>query len=314
MSDNGAIVEMSKVSKVFGVIGALKEVDLTIYPGRIIGLLGANGAGKSTLLRTIIGLYLPDRGEVTTFGRNARDLGPHELARIGYVHQEGELLNWMTVGQLLRYVAAYYPNWNQDLERRYIDDFHVNTKARVGTLSPGERQKVAILIAIGFEPQLLILDEPASALDPIARADFLNLLLELIQTEGRTIIISSHILSDVQDVADRIGILSAGKMLKIGTLEELKRHFSVNDDIEIVLSHDGGTWSEIRGVPGVRSLDRVGQGVLLLRLLPDADPDLVSNEVLRRLVGTGHRIRSFKPLMPSLDELYMKYVAEGGAA
>ena len=105
--------------------------------------------------------------------------GPEELARIGYVHQEGELLNWMTVGQLIRYVSAYYPNWNEGLEQRYIADFEINTGARVGSLSPGERQKVAILIAIGFEPELLILDEPASALDPIARAKFLDLLLDL---------------------------------------------------------------------------------------------------------------------------------------
>jgi ABC-2 type transport system ATP-binding protein len=170
MNDAGPIVEVSKISKSFGSIKALDEVSLAIPSGRIIGLLGANGAGKSTLLRTLIGLYLPDEGRVTTFGTVARDLGPRELARIGYVHQEGELLNWMTVGQLIRYVSAYYPNWNQALEQRYIIDFQINTGARVGSLSPGERQKVAILIAIGFEPELLILDEPASALDPIARA------------------------------------------------------------------------------------------------------------------------------------------------
>ncbi len=115
-----------------------------------------------------------------TFGCPARDLGPRELARIGYVHQEGELLNWMTVGQLIRYVSAYYPTWNEDLEQRYIARFRHQHGARVGSLSPGERQKVAILIAIGFEPELLILDEPASALDPIARAKFLDLLLEFI--------------------------------------------------------------------------------------------------------------------------------------
>ena len=168
MSENGAIIRMDGVSKAFGRTRALDGVNLAVHPGRIIGLLGANGAGKSTLLRTIIGLYLPDQGRVETFGCLARDLSPKELARIGYVHQEGELLNWMTVGQLVRYVAAYYPNWNEHLERKYIADFGVDVKARVGTLSPGERQKVAILIAIGFEPELLILDEPASALDPIA--------------------------------------------------------------------------------------------------------------------------------------------------
>jgi ABC-type multidrug transport system ATPase subunit len=179
MNDAGPIVQVSKISKWFGSTKALDAVSLAIPAGRIIGLLGANGAGKSTLLRTIVGLYLPDEGRVTTFGALARDLGPKELARLGYVHQEGELLNWMTVGQLIRYVSAYYPNWNDDLERRYITDFEINTGARVGSLSPGERQKVAILIAIGFEPELLILDEPASALDPLARARFLDLLLDL---------------------------------------------------------------------------------------------------------------------------------------
>jgi ABC-2 type transport system ATP-binding protein len=179
---------------------------------------------------------------VTTFGCNARDLGPHELARIGYVHQEGELLNWMTVGQLLRYVAAYYPSWNQDLERRYIADFQVDTKARVGTLSPGERQKVAILIAIGFEPQLLILDEPASALDPIARADFLNLLLELFGgppsggkdqfdprergTPNRTIIISSHILSDVEKVIDHVLIMDKGRLIRACSFDDLREEYA----------------------------------------------------------------------------------------
>lgn len=226
MSDNGAIIRMEGVSKAFGRTRALDGVNLAIQPGRIIGLLGANGAGKSTLLRTIIGLYLPDRGRVETLGCPARDLSPKELARIGYVHQEGELLNWMTVGQLLRYVAAYYPNWNQHLERKYIVDFGVDVNARVGTLSPGERQKVAILIAIGFEPELLILDEPASALDPIARARFLDLLLELIQTENRTILISSHILSDVEKVIDHVIVMDRGQIIRDAAFDDLREQYA----------------------------------------------------------------------------------------
>jgi len=226
MSDNGTIIRMDKVSKAFCGTRALDEVDLAVRSGRITGVLGANGAGKSTLLRTIIGLYLPDSGRVETFGCLARDLGPKELGRIGYVHQEGELLNWMTVGQLIRYVAAYYPNWNGDLERKYVADFDVNEKARVGSLSPGERQKVAILIAIGFEPELLILDEPASALDPIARARFLDLLLELIQTENRTILISSHILSDVEKVIDHAIIMDRGRIVRDCSFDDLREEYA----------------------------------------------------------------------------------------
>jgi ABC-2 type transport system ATP-binding protein len=246
MNDGGPVVEMEKISKWFGSTKALDGVNLAIPCGRIIGLLGANGAGKSTLLRTIVGLYLPDEGRVTTFGALARDLGPKELARLGYVHQEGELLNWMTVGQLIRYVSAYYPNWNQDLERRYMIDFEINMGARVGSLSPGERQKVAILIAIGFEPELLILDEPASALDPIARARFLDLLLELFvgatprgcppdgQARGpaptsgvlnRTIVISSHILSDVEKVIDHVVIMDHGRIICDRNFDELREQY-----------------------------------------------------------------------------------------
>jgi ABC-2 type transport system ATP-binding protein len=188
MNENGSIVAMEKISKWFGGTKALDGVNLAIPCGRIIGLLGANGAGKSTLLRTIIGLYLPDEGRVTTFG-------------------------------------TIYPNWNEHLERRYIMDFEINTGARVGSLSPGERQKVAILIAIGFEPELLILDEPASALDPIARARFLDLLLELIQTENRTIVISSHILSDVEKVIDHVVIMDHGRIICDRNFDELREQY-----------------------------------------------------------------------------------------
>jgi len=226
MANENAIVQMSGLYKRFGKIQALDGVDLEIRPGSIIGLLGANGAGKSTLLRHIIGLYLSDEGRCVTFGCDAGKLGPKELGRIGYVHQEGDLLDWMKVGQLIRYVSAYYPNWNRGLEEEYIADYDISTEARVGSLSPGQRQKLAILLAIGFEPELLILDEPAAALDPVARANFLDLLLQIIQDEGRTIIISSHILSDVEKVIDHVVIMKEGRILLDCSFDELRERFS----------------------------------------------------------------------------------------
>lgn len=226
MKQENAIVEMRGLSKGFGRTQALAGVDLTVARGTIIGLLGANGAGKSTLLRHMIGLYLADTGTCTTFGVDAAKLGPAELGRIGYVHQEGELLEWMTVAQLIRYVAAYYANWNSDLEARYIADFGIETDKRVGTLSPGQRQKVAILLAIGFEPELLLLDEPASALDPIARARFLDLLLQIIQDANRTIIISSHILSDVEKVIDHTVIMRDGRIVCDCAFDALRERFT----------------------------------------------------------------------------------------
>ncbi len=219
------VIKIEKLSKRFYPVKALNEVNLEIRSGRIVGLLGANGGGKSTLLRHMVGLYLPDCGSCVTFGCNAAALSPKELGRIGYVHQEGELIDWMTVPQLIRYVAAYYPNWNGELEREFVSRFEVSLEARVGTLSPGQRQKLAILLAIGFEPDLLILDEPAAALDPVARHQFLELLLHFIQDPGRTIIISSHILSDVEKVIDHVLILDKGKLLRDCPFDELQEEF-----------------------------------------------------------------------------------------
>ena len=226
MSSQNPIVQIRSLRKSFARTNALEDIDLDIRPGSIIGLLGANGAGKSTLLRHIIGLYLPDDGRCVTFGCDAAKLGPAELTRIGYVHQEGELLDWMTVRQLIRYVSAYYPKWNREMEETYIEDYDISTQARVGSLSPGQRQKLAILLAIAFEPELLILDEPAAALDPVARANFLDLLLKIIQNENRTIIISSHILSDVEKVIDHVVIMKEGRIITDCSFDELRERFS----------------------------------------------------------------------------------------
>ncbi len=225
MTDTDPMVTIRGLSKRFGKVQALDAVDLDIERGRIIGLLGANGAGKSTLLRHIIGLYLPDRGRCTTLGCDAAKLSPAELARIGYVHQEGELIDWMTAAQLLRYVSVYYPTWNKALEERLVKEYEIVPKARVGSLSPGQRQRLAILIAVCFEPELLILDEPAAALDPVARAQFLDLLLQLFQDQNRTIVISSHILSDVEKVIDHAVIMKAGRIIADAGFDELREKY-----------------------------------------------------------------------------------------
>ena len=225
MSESKAIVEIRGLTKRFEKKMAVDAVDWDVMPNRIVGLLGANGAGKSTLIRHIIGLYLPTAGTCVTFGCDAAKLGPEQLSRIGYVHQEGALLDWMTAGQLIRYVAAYYPNWNQDLEARYIEDFDIDLKSRVRILSPGQRQKLAILLAIGHEPDLLILDEPASALDPLARSQFLDWLLQIIQQEGRTILISSHILSDVEKVIDHVSIMNGAQLVTDCSLDDLREQY-----------------------------------------------------------------------------------------
>jgi ABC-2 type transport system ATP-binding protein len=221
----GTLVEIRGLVKDFDGVRALDGIDLDLERGQIVGLVGANGSGKSTLLRHVIGLYLPTDGSCRTCGREARDLGPAELARLGYVHQEGELLDYLTVDQHVRYVASYYPGWNRALEGRYRERFALPADRRVGDLSPGLRQRLATLLAIGHEPDLLLLDEPAAALDPLARREYLDLLVELIQEAGRTIVVSSHILSDIEQVIDHVVIMDRGRILRDSSLDDLREEY-----------------------------------------------------------------------------------------
>jgi ABC-2 type transport system ATP-binding protein len=225
MNDFGPIVEIRGLMKRIKKKTALSKINLDIFPGQIIGLLGSNGCGKSTLLRHIIGYVLPTRGTCITFGCDAAKLSPKELSRIGYVHQEDQLPYWMKVEQIIRYESAYYPNWNKEIEVRYLNDFEIRLKDYVGSLSPGQRQKLAILLAIGHEPDLLILDEPASALDPIARVQFLELLLKIILKEGKTILIASHTLTDVEKIIDHVIIMKDGHILENQSLDNLRERY-----------------------------------------------------------------------------------------
>ena len=290
MINTNPIARIRNVSKRFGNIQALDNIDMDIKRGEIIGLLGANGSGKSTLLRCLIGLYLPDSGSCLTFDTEAASLSANELGRIGYVHQEGELLDWMTVRQLIRYVSAYYKSWNRDLEETYIKDFDIALDDRVGSLSPGQRQKVAILLAIGFNPELLILDEPASALDPIARSRFLDLLLQIIQDENRTIIISSHILSDVEKVIDHTLIMRKGSILRDCSFDTLREEF-----IRFTLTSLNGPLPATLPFPNI----------VASKINASKASITVQNDTLENLQAKAKSLNceiDFKPL--SLEELY----------
>jgi len=268
------VIQIEKLVKQFNYSTVIDGLSLEIGSGRIVGLVGANGAGKSTLLRHMVGLYLPDKGRCRTLGRDAGKLSPAELSRIGYVHQEGALIEWMTVKQLIRFVAAYYPTWNEELEKEFVKRFELSLETGVGALSPGQRQKLAILLAIGFEPELLILDEPAAALDPLARYKFLELLLQIIQDPRRTIIISSHILSDVEKVIDHALILDAGKLLRDCPFDALQEEFE-----RLRITSLNGRLPEELPLSGVIEYERSeSQAVITMERLPAEELERIAAE------------------------------------
>jgi len=214
------------VGKSFGLLAALEGVDLRLGGGRIVGLVGRNGSGKTTLLRLACGLSLPSAGSVRVFGTPSAELTDAELARLGVVQQENRFLPWMRVRQLIDYVSSFHARWERPLARKLLTELELDEEAKVGTLSPGNAQKLAVVLALGHRPELLLLDEPVSALDPIAREALLGLLLELVQQGDTTVVVSSHVLRDVERVVDWIVCLERGRVVVDAALDDLRERYA----------------------------------------------------------------------------------------
>jgi ABC-2 type transport system ATP-binding protein len=218
-------VSLRSISKKFGRVTALDNVSIEIEAGQIVGLIGDNGSGKSTMLRHIVGVYLPTSGISETFGVPSHKMDGEILERIGYVNQESSFISWMKVRDLIEYVSLFYKNWNKNLVNEYVRDFEIQPEKRISALSPGEVQRVSILLGIAYEPELLVLDEPAASLDPIARCKFLDTIMNIIQRDNRTVIISSHILTDIEKIVDRIVILKKGRILENCPFDDLRDRY-----------------------------------------------------------------------------------------
>jgi ABC-2 type transport system ATP-binding protein len=185
-------------------------------------LLGKNGSGKSTLIKCILGLLRTTGGTATIFGDDAWSISAESKARLGYVPQEVVSYPWMRVRQVIAYTAAFYPTWNHQLVDRLCSQWQLPLEDRVGPLSTGQLQTLGIVLALGHEPDLLILDEPVASLDPSARRHFLQTLIEIIDQPNRTVLFSTHITSDLERVANRVAILQEGQIAFHGELDELK--------------------------------------------------------------------------------------------
>jgi len=217
-------IEMSSVSKHFGSRRVLDGLDWQIGRGQVVGLLGRNGAGKSTLLECMLGLRELDGGSVKVLGEDAGRLSEKVLARIGYVPQKPDLFDWLTPLQMLDYFKAMYPRWNtgkvEGLLSRWGFDAAMRSK-QIKKLSGGEQQRLAIIRALAHDPDLLILDEPVSALDPVGRREFLRELVEQVIERGTTVVFSTHILSDLERVAFDLAFLKNGRIALQGQTDAL---------------------------------------------------------------------------------------------
>jgi ABC-2 type transport system ATP-binding protein len=222
------IVTVQGVSRRFGSMLALDHVSLGVAAGTVFGLVGENGAGKTTLIKHLLGLYRAQRGSIRVFGIDPVDDPAGVLARIGYLSEERDLPQWMRVGELMSYTRAFYPRWDDRLAGELLGMFELNPNQKIRTLSRGQRARAGLLVAVAHRPDLLLLDEPSSGLDPAARQDILATVVRTVADEGRTVLLSSHLLHEVQRVADRVAMLHRGKLVLDEPMDEvLARHRSI---------------------------------------------------------------------------------------
>jgi ABC-2 type transport system ATP-binding protein len=289
MSDS-PVIELRGVRKSFGKNEVLKCVDMIVPPGQTFAFLGRNGAGKTTTIRTLLGLLKADAGEVRVLGRDPKTEAIAVRQRVGYVAEDQTMFGWMRVGQLLSFIAPFYPTWDNTRANELVKQFDLPLKTRVKNLSKGQSVRVALVLALAHRPTLVILDDPTLGLDPIMRKEFLRDVVAHLQGEGVSVFFSSHLLYEIEPVADSIVILDQGRVIRHAATEDLRaqvRRLIAPLESEQVLST----------LPGVLDFSRSGrQATVVVENIETARPALASAGV------------SAKEIELNLDEIFEAYV------
>ena len=238
-----SVINVSALTRRFGAKKALDSVSLVLPRGAVYGLVGANGAGKTTLIRHILGLLRAESGSVRVFGLDPVANPVGVLSRIGYLSEENDLPGWMRVDELLRYSRAFYSAWDDRYAAELRQMFALDPTAKIKNLSKGQKARAGLLIALSYRPELLVLDEPSSGLDPIVRRDILGAVMRTIADEGRTVLFSSHLLEEVEQVADHVTMISNGTIVLSAPLGTIKESHRVDGRVpsldEIFVAHVG---------------------------------------------------------------------------
>ena len=215
-----AVIETNDLGKQYGRKWALRDCTLSIPEGKVAGLVGPNGAGKTTLLSLAVGLLAPTRGSITVLGGHPGD-GPAQLEKVGFVAQDTPAYAGLSVGKHLLMGAYLNANWDQELAKGRIDQLGLDLRQKAGSLSGGQRAQLALTMAIAKRPELLLLDEPVASLDPLARREFLQGLMEIVAGHGVSVVLSSHLIADLERVCDYLVLLVASHVRLAGEVAGL---------------------------------------------------------------------------------------------
>lgn len=262
-------VETNKLTKHYGNNRVVDSLNLKVATGSVYALLGRNGAGKSTTIKMITGMVRPDSGHVRLLGERADELSPATRAHICYLAEAHPLYGWMTIGEATRFTRAFYTNWNSELHEQILDHFELSRRQRIRSLSRGQLAQVSLALGVAPDPELLILDDPTLGLDTVVRRDFLESLIQIIHREGRTILLSSHLLGDVERVADRVGIMLGGVLRVDCPTDHFRQH------VKKLLVDFHGAPPEPPACPGLVNWRHVGSGLELVLVGYDAEQQAI---------------------------------------
>lgn len=281
-----SILTLRDVSRRYGRTEALRGVSLDLHGGGVYGLLGRNGAGKTTLLRMIPCLLHPSEGEVRVFELDPWDQQEEVKQRLGYVADHDEYPPLLRVRDLLGVHAVCYEKWDEGMASRLLDQFSLDRRRRLHTLSKGQKRQVSLLCAVCHQPELLVMDEPAGGLDPVVRREFLEVTLDCLSEEGSTVIFSSQQFADVERIADHVILLHEGKVLAdepLATLQENATRIAV----EVQEEESGGAREKLQTIPECLKVKKIsGALVATLRMRP-ADAEERVREQGFRVVESG---------------------------
>ncbi|MGD0817684.1 MAG: ABC transporter ATP-binding protein [Methanomassiliicoccales archaeon] len=306
-------LEIDSVTKLYGNFVALKDVSFSVRSGEIFGYIGPNGSGKTTTIKILVGLLTDFEGDVFFQAQSIRNNKMLINKELGYLPQNIGFQEWRTVDHALTTFGRLSGISENELEshiRTALERVGISElrHKKINQLSGGTVQKVGMAQAILHQPAVLILDEPMAGLDPTARFEFKKIFQDL-RKEGSTIFFSSHILNDVQDLADRIGFLNYGRMGYVGSMAEIEERVKVPKQIEVVLATGSSPWSDSGPREGVEMIGQPEPGRYIVCLAPEADADRVTDMLIRDMLAKGCKIRKIAPIVPTLEDIYINYLA-----
>ena len=242
-------IETEHLSRRFGKLLTVDAIDLKVERGSIFGLLGVNGAGKTTLIKMLMGHLRPTAGKFTILGRSLKQELVEIRKRVGYVSEDRYLYDWMTVAESLRFTRAFYENWDEQKAAALIERFDLTLNQRVKQLSRGNRARLSLVLALSYNPELILLDEPTSGLDPIVRRDFIENIISEIASRERTVLFSSHIVEEIERIADHVGIIHEGRLIVSSEIDALK------SSLKRIRFATNASRPDLTGIPGLLRVD-----------------------------------------------------------